>query len=37
MLARLEQNSALLSASDLKRAKHVLVVLPAGAFRRLRR
>ena len=28
MLARLEQNSALLSESDLKRAKHALIVLP---------
>ena len=28
MLARLEQNSAPLSASDLKRAQHALVVLP---------
>ena len=28
MLARLEQNSALFSATDLKRSRHVLVVLP---------
>ena len=31
MLARLEQNAALLSASDLNRAKHALIVLPKAA------
>ena len=29
MLARLEQSAALLSATDLKRAKHALIVLPS--------
>jgi leucyl aminopeptidase len=37
MLARLEQNAALLSASDLKRAKHALMILPkAASFDELR-
>jgi leucyl aminopeptidase len=31
MLARLEQSAALLSATDLKRAKHALIVLPKVA------
>jgi leucyl aminopeptidase len=31
MLARLEQSAALLSADDLKRAKHALMVLPKAA------
>jgi leucyl aminopeptidase len=31
MLARLEQSAALLSATDLKRAKHALIVLPKAA------
>jgi len=31
MLARLEQSAALLSATDLKRAKHALIVLPTVA------
>ena len=31
MLARLEQSAALLSADDLKRAKHALIVLPKAA------
>ena len=31
MLARLEQSAALLSATELKRAKHALIVLPKVA------
>ena len=31
MLARLEQSAALLSATDLKRTKHALIVLPQVA------
>jgi len=31
MLARLEQSAALLAADDMKRARHVLMVLPRVA------